>query len=510
MRSIDVRVSEEPNVDLLRRKAEVLETENERLSKRVTALLRENLALKGMAADQIALNLPGLLSRVTSSGSSSLTKPGSERRATKTSKAGASKKPQTGHGPTEQTNLEVVRETLDLDEADKQCPKCGGGLEHWEGQDDEVEIVDIIERQWIVRRCTLKKYRCRCGDCIETADGPPRLIKGGRYSPDVAISAAVGKYVDHLPLERQVGQAGRIGALLTSQALWDQIEALSEHIEPVVAGIKELLLAQPVLGVDESPFKLIEKGGSKKWQAWQLAAPVGAYFEILRAKSAEMGSRLLGTYAGEVIADGAKAYESLARAGPFNLANCWSHTRRQVLKAEGEAPGQVAEFLDMVAELYAIERKAADEPEPGDDRPGYRHRIDEEVLRRLRDTESRAVIERIQSWILDQHCIPGGQLKKSLEYVAKRWTALNRFLDNPLIPLDTNHVERGYIGMAIGRRNYVGARSIDGAKVAARFYTVFETCKRVGVEPHAYLRYATYALLAGDRPSLPHEWDGQS
>ena len=114
------------------------------------------------------------------------------------------------------------------------------------------------------------------------------------------------------------------------------------------------------------------------------------------------------------------------------------------------------------------------------------------------------------SWILAQHCIPGGQLKRSLEYIAKRWTPLTRFLDNPLIPLDTNDVERGYIGLAIGRRNYVGARSVAGAKVAARFYTVFETCKRVGVDPYAYLRYATYALLDGNQPLLPHEWDDRA
>lgn len=60
-----------------------------------------------------------------------------------------------------------------------------------------------------------------------------------------------------------------------------------------------------MIGVDESPFKLIEEGGSVKWQAWQLSCPLAVYFGILPAKSAEMGQRLLGTYAGEVLVDGA-------------------------------------------------------------------------------------------------------------------------------------------------------------------------------------------------------------
>ena len=40
-----VRVSEEPNIEQLRRKAGVLEAENERLSIKVSQLLRGNLAL---------------------------------------------------------------------------------------------------------------------------------------------------------------------------------------------------------------------------------------------------------------------------------------------------------------------------------------------------------------------------------------------------------------------------------------------------------------------------------
>ena len=44
-----MRASDEPNVDVLRQKARILESENERLSEKVSELLRENLALKGMA-----------------------------------------------------------------------------------------------------------------------------------------------------------------------------------------------------------------------------------------------------------------------------------------------------------------------------------------------------------------------------------------------------------------------------------------------------------------------------
>jgi len=303
--------------------------------------------------------------------------------------------------------------------------------------------------------------------------------------------------------------ARRQGARLTSQTLWDQVYALSLVLTPLYERIKAFILTQPVIGVDESPFKLIKKGGSVKWQAWQLSCPDAVYFAILSAKSAEVGQELLGAYTGDVLVDGAPTYEKLARDGPFNLNNCWSHGRRTVLKAEGEAPGQVQEFLDLVGELYAIEREAVRPAEGEDDRRGYRHRVDKEQLRELRDTKSREVIGRLQTWITAQRCIPGGQLKQSLSYIAKRWTALTRFLDNPLIPLDNNETEAGYVWLSIGRRNYLGARSTRGTEVAAKFYTMFESARAVGADPEAYLRHATRLAMRGEEPLLPHEWVGQ-
>ncbi|MFC1609730.1 IS66 family transposase [Myxococcota bacterium] len=416
------------------------------------------------------------------------------------------REPQVGHGPTEQPELEVQKELFEVDEADKMCPLCGEKLEDWDGHEDETEVIDVVERKWVVKKAKLKKCRCPRGCHVETALGPERMIKGGRYTPNVAITAATDKYVDQTPLSRQAQRARRQGARLTRQGLWDQVYALALVVTPLYERIKELILTQPVIGVDESPFKLIKKGGSIKWQAWQLSCPLAVYFEILPAKSAAMGKQLLGDYSGEVVVDGAAAYEKLARDGPFNLNNCWSHGRRQVLKAEGEAPGQVAEFLDLIGELYAIEHEAMEPAEKDDQRRGYRHRIDFEKLRVLRDTKSRKVIARIEKWIQEQKCIPGGQLKASLTYIAKRWTPLTRFLDNPLIPLDNNDTEAGYVWLAIGRRNYIGARSIRGTEVAAKFYTVFESARAVGADPEAYLRYTTELSRSGETPVLPHEW----
>ena len=507
-----MRVSKEPNVDALRQKADVLESENERLSKSVAQLTREVLALKGMSAEAVELNLPGLVEKVTSPAAQA-PPPGSERRPRN---KGKKKKPQTGHGPTPQPLLDIVEETFDLDDADKVCTSCGGELKEWAGAADQVEQVDVVERRWVLKKITLKKYRCACGGCVETADRPPLLIKGGRFSLDVAIFVAVAKYVDHLPLDRQARMAKRQGLSITSQTLWDQIWALVELMAPDVERIKRHLLSQPVAGADATSFKLIGKGGSVKWQAWQLSCPEAIHFEFLPSKSAAQAEalftikgddgRIIQKFEGVAVVDGAAELAAVAQTLDFNTAACWSHARRNVLKAHGEAPAQVEQFLELVAGLYAVDHKAARDPPDDDTSRGYRHLIDFEKLRTLRDAEARAVMARIKAWIQQQSCVPGGQLRKALNYVAERWTKLTRCLDDPHIPLDNNLTESRYVPLALGRRNYLGARSKRGCTAAARFYSLFETCHVSGVDALAWLYYAATTRLRGEVPLLPHDW----
>jgi transposase len=48
----------------------------------------------------------------------------------------------------------------------------------------------------------------------------------------------------------------------------------------------------------------------------------------------------------------------------------------------------------------------------------------------------------------------------------------------------------------VGRKNHYGSKSLRGTQVAALFYTLCESAKRVGVDPHLYLLTATEAALA--------------
>lgn len=78
------------------------------------------------------------------------------------------------------------------------------GRRYRQGQDEESEEITVVEGVFVLNVHKPKKYRCKCGGCIKTAKKPPRLIEGGRYSTEFAFEVATDKYLEHLPLERQV------------------------------------------------------------------------------------------------------------------------------------------------------------------------------------------------------------------------------------------------------------------------------------------------------------------
>src|SRR5439155_5823389 len=322
------------------------------------------------------------------------------------------------------------------------------------------------------------------------APGPAKLLAGGRYSVEFAVAVAVAKYLDHLPLARQVRQMTRVGLTVDTQTLWDQLLALSHHLTPTYKALVADVLTAPVLGADETTWQLMEPGRSKTWWVWALCRPDAVAYRLLGTRSAAGAATVLGDYRGIVVCDGYAAYRALAkraadRAGPMiTLGHCWAHVRRQYVEAEPAYP-PAAEVLTLIAALYAAEA-AAQETAAGNGT----------VLLVERRTHVAPVVDAIRAWILQQRALPQSTLGKALAYTTELWPGLIAFLDHAAIPLDNNATERALRGIAVGRKNHYGSRSERGTRVAALCYTLLESAKLAGVEPAAHLAEATRRAIA--------------
>lgn len=486
-----VRLESERDVERLRQAALLLEAENRRLTSRVVELTRQLLMARGEAAEVLQLRLLEL-ERQLAQARQELFGPSSEKRPRSAPSATSTEdKPRRGHGPRQQA-LPVEEVVHELDEADKQCPQCGGPLKLMQGQYEQSEEIEVLERRFVLKRHKRLKYRCGCGGCVETAPAPLKLVAGGRYSLEFAIEVAVQKYLDHLPLERQVRIMERQGLLVDSQTLWDQIEALARLVLPSLEALWLHQRAQQMLGADETRWPLLGSAGQTKWHLWVLASAHAVVYRIASSRGAEAARELLRGFQGVVMTDGYAVYQAAADAsgGRFSVAHCWSHVRRKFLECQA-SEAQVA--LTLIGELYQVEREYREGPP------------DLERLHRLRQSKSRAVIARLHEWALSVHALPESVLAKALGYMGNLWTGLTRFLEDARIPLDNNATERAARGPVVGRKNHYGSRSRRGTEVAALFYSLLETAKLCGVDPRAYLRAAALAALRGEGPLLPQQ-----
>jgi transposase len=398
-------------------------------------------------------------------------------------KSDKTKKPREKFGNTEQPMLPIVQELFELDEADKTCPSCGGGLSPMKEQFDKSEMIDVVEVSYRIVKVNQQKYACKCGGCVETAPGPERATPGGRYSLDFAVKVAIDKYLDHIPLARQERILKRHGLLVTSQTLWDQLAVLGRRLESASRALLAKVLAQPVIGLDQTSWPRLDGKGDKPWQMWCLTAPGLVAHQIKDDKGANTFRSLIGTYQGVIVCDGLKTHAAGARGNDrIALAGCWAHVYRKFEEAAPDHP-EANLAMKWIGQLYDIDEKAGG---------------DGAKKAELRRMETAEIIATMKTWLWSIAVLKTLSIGKAAAYVVDNWDRLTIFLQDARIPLDNNATERAFRGPVVGRKNHYGSKSKRGTEVSAIFYSLLESAKLQGVDPAKYLREAALADARGE------------
>lgn len=136
------------------------------------------------------------------------------------------------------------------------------------------------------------------------------------------------------------------------------------------------------------------------------------------------------------------------------------------------APWHTFRRLD---ELYTVERDAKG--------------LDPAERQRLRAEHAVPRLESLHRWAdgLVRHTLPSGKLGDALNYLLKQWPKLVRYVDDPRLAIDTNVAENAIRPFALGRRNWLFADTVKGAKASAALYSLTATARANGLEPYQYL-----------------------
>jgi len=152
-------------------------------------------------------------------------------------------------------------------------------------------------------------------------------------------------------------------------------------------------------------------------------------------------------------------------------------------------------MIDLIRRLYAVEDEARD-PDPS-------------ARAALRRGNSAPVIEAIRERLAALHAsaLPRSPLGMAVSYARSQWQTLVRYLEDGDVAIDNNVVENCIRGVALGRKNWLFAGSAAGAKRAADFYSLIESCKSIGVDPFEYLYdVLTRTTTATAAQLMPRAW----
>ena len=325
-----------------------------------------------------------------------------------------------------------------------------------------------------------KKYVEPTGE-IKIGSLPAQAIDKCEADSSLLAHIITSKYVDHQPEYRQQKIFSRQGINIPPSTMNSWVQGIGRFITPIVEESKRQILAQGYVQMDESTIQVMQKDKTHKGYMWVINSPsLGmCCFEYHPGRDQSKPKGMLAGFKGGLQTDGYNVYE-IIDAINTNIVHycCMAHARRKFTEAISNDKQKAETILLEIQKLYNIEAYCRE------------HKMDHHQRKKKRE-EAIPILANLRT-ILDTYAltaIPKSPIGKALEYAIVRWHKLVAYAYTGDIEIDNNLVENAIRPLALGRKNYLFAGSDDAAINIARFYSLFSSCKAMGVNPYEYLKW---------------------
>lgn len=344
------------------------------------------------------------------------------------------------------------------------------------------EITEILELELpklVVQRIVRPKYLQPDGSIV-IGKLPSRPIEKGMAGPKLLAHVVVSKYIDHLPIYRQVKQLKRWGIELPDSTIYGWITGTCKLLEPLYECLKKQVLAGNYLQVDESPMPVLteeKKGQTHRGYMWVYHSPPErmVLFDYRPGRGREGPEELLKNFKGFLQTDGYQAYDQFEHHPDITLVGCMAHARRYFEQALNNDRRTAEYMMQRFQMLYDLEREIP-------------HSAVEEKIK-TRAEKSVPVLEEMRQFMKAKitQVTPQSTIGKAIGYALPRWEKLSLYTRHPVLNIDNNQVENQIRPIALGRKNYLFAGSHEGAQRSAMLYSFLGTCKLNAVDPQQWL-----------------------
>lgn len=320
---------------------------------------------------------------------------------------------------------------------------------------------------------------------LVTTPAPGGVIEGSRADVSFLAGMLVDKYQYHQPLYRIHQRLTGNGFTLSRPWLTQLGQQSIALVEPIYQAQLASIKQSRVITMDETPIKAGREVQGKMRTAWFW--PVHGEqqeicFPYAPTHQKEHIFKILGRRFSPdtvLLTDGNDSYARYAQVVGVDHAQCWAHARRDFFEAKDYEPDRAEHALELIARLYAIEDEIRERALVGDAKRGYRLE------------HSKAVTDVFFHWVERELHADALKAKTpltgALAYTHKRRAGLELFLDDPDLPLDTNHLERGLRVIPMGRKNWLFCWTELGAEHLGIMQSLIVTCRLHGIDPYTYL-----------------------
>jgi transposase len=429
------------------------------------------------------------------------------------------KPPRTGRPPRQPhsrnpapAHLRRVENLIRVPDAVRACPKCGGErtcIGH-----DVTEVIDVIPAEAIVRLDKREKLACApCDGELVRAPLGNKIVDGGKLGLTLVAQLLVDKYIDGLPLHRQLARFKRLGLDLSVSTLCDQVKWCTDLLRPLWrAALAEIITAR-VMHLDATGLPVLDPsvaGGKRLGSLWGYVgvSPDHATAMYLYTstgkkvgqKDGELGPEdVLALRDGPTVADASNVFDGSFKRPGLIECGCNMHARRYFVKALDAGDQRAALPIAAYKKLYAIEAEL--------------EALDVDAKLAARIARGKPIFDEIVAWCRarEAHEPPSSKLGTAIRYMLNHRVALGRFLEYGFVPLDNGIVERLHVRAALTRKNFLFAGADSGGERAAIAFTIFGSCKLADVDPLEYLAdvlpLLTRPIRILDLPNLlPAAW----
>lgn len=293
----------------------------------------------------------------------------------------------------------------------------------------------------------------------------------------------IDKYVDHLPVHRQMQRFERAGVKLPYSTLTDWVSATAKLIAPLYEALKRQVLQSGYLHADETPIKVMDKdkkGQTHRGYYWVYQDSIHklVFFDYQQSRGREGPVAILETFQGYLQTDGYSAYEIFDKRSGIILMHCMAHARRMFHEALENDAARASYALEEMGKLYSIERNCKEQE------------LSYTETAEVRGQKSTPILESLGKWMKAQYLqvTPKSAIGKALAYSIERWDRLSLYTQEGKLTIDNNPVENAIRPVAVGRKNYLFAGSHEAAQRSAMLYSLLGSCKMHGVEPFQWLK----------------------